>query len=207
MTRRRSRPLVAAMGIAVLVLLAACGSSGDDATTSAPIATAVAPAAATETTEAPPFTEATNAGGGGFQLSSDAFDDGGPIPRKFTCQGGSVSPHLAWLNVPTGTRELALLVVDPDAPVEGGFTHWVLAGIDPAAGGLEEGTTVGRPGASSAGEPGYAGPCPPSGTHHYLFTLYALAAPIAGTPDRAAIEAAGATALGQAVLTGTYKKS
>ena len=109
--------------------------------------------------------------------------------------------------MPDGTRSLALLVVDPDAAVQDGFTHWVLAGINPAAGTLAEGSTAGTAGANSAGDNGYAGPCPPSGNHHYIFTLYALAEPFDGTPDRAAMEAAGAKALGKAVLTGTYEKS
>jgi Raf kinase inhibitor-like YbhB/YbcL family protein len=187
-------------GLAIVMgvgLLPACGSSGDDATTTTsepPASSAAAPAA-------------TAAGGGDFTLTSSAFADNQPIPVKFTCQGDGVSPELMWDGMPEGTKSMALLVVDPDAGLDGGFTHWVLTGIDPAAGTLAEGTTAGTPGANSSGDPGYAGPCPPSGSHHYVFTLYALAAPIEGTPDRAAIEAAAAGALGRAVLTGTYEKS
>ena len=118
-----------------------------------------------------------------------------------------MSPALTWSGLPAGTRSLALLVVDPDAPVQDGFTHWVLAGIDPSSEMLAEASSAGTPGANSTGATGYAGPCPPSGNHHYVFTLYALAAPISGEPSRAAIEAAGAGALGTAVLTGTYQKS
>jgi Raf kinase inhibitor-like YbhB/YbcL family protein len=201
---RRFRRAAAAMAFAAVVAaVTACGSSGDG-TTAASTSAAAATGAATQP---PPFTSPTNAGGGGFSLVSPSFGDGDAIPRKFTCQGEGVSPALNWLNVPAGTRSLALLVVDPDAAVDGGFTHWVLAGIDPAAGGLAEGTTAGTPGANSAGDAGYAGPCPPSGTHHYVFTLYALAVPIDGAPDRATVEAAGAKALGRAVLTGTYEQS
>ena len=191
MTTRFPRVLAAVTVVAGLAMPAGCGSSGGG--NAAPASTA-------------PTSTAT-AATGLFTLTSSAFGDNQPIPRKFTCQGGGVSPELTWDGMPAGTKSLALLVVDPDAPMQGGFTHWVLAGIDPAAGTLAEGTTAGTPGPNSAGDAGYAGPCPPSGTHHYIFTLYALAAPIEGTPDRKAIEAAGAGALGKAVLTGTYEQS
>jgi len=190
MTARFPRTVAGVALAATVALLAACGSGGDDATTAAATA-ATAPVAA----------------GGDFTLTSSAFADNQPIPRKYTCQGDGVSPELTWDGMPEGTKSMALLVVDPDAGLEGGFTHWVLTGIDPSAGTLAEGSVAGTPGANSSGDTGYAGPCPPSGTHHYVFTLYALPAPIEGTPDRAAIEAAAAGALGQAVLTGTYEKS
>jgi Raf kinase inhibitor-like YbhB/YbcL family protein len=200
----------AAIAVATaVVLLAGCGSSGDGETTatSEPAAAATTTAAAAATTDAPATSAADGAAAEPFTLTSTAFGDNEAIPQKYTCQGDGVSPALRWSGVPAGTKSLALLVIDPDAAVDGGFTHWVLAGIDPSTTKLDEGSTDGAPGASGAGEPGYAGPCPPSGTHHYIFTLYALPAPIEGTPDRAAIEAAAATALGQAVLTGTYAKS
>ena len=183
MTNRvRRTPVIVACAIAIAVL-SACGSTGKS--------TAAASTAAASS----------------LTLTSTAFADGQPIPRKFTCQGVGVSPELTWSGAPAGTKSLALLVVDPDAPVPDGFTHWVLAGIDPAAGTLAEGTTVGTPGANSSGGSGYTGPCPPSGKHHYIFTLYALGTPLGAAPDRAAIEAAGAKALGKAVLTGTYEQS
>jgi Raf kinase inhibitor-like YbhB/YbcL family protein len=192
--------LVAAGCLAVA--LAACGSSGgSDAATTAPPA-APATSAAPATTAAPAGTAAA----GAFTLTSPAFADDAAIPRRFTCQGEGVSPELDWTGVPAGTTTLALLVVDPDAPIDDGFTHWVLTDIDPAAGTLAEGTTAGTQGDSSRGGPGYTGPCPPSGTHHYVFTLYALAAPPAAA-TREAIEAAARTALGKAVLTGTYEQS
>jgi Raf kinase inhibitor-like YbhB/YbcL family protein len=201
----------AAIAVAMtVVLLAACGSSDDEtpATTAAAAPAATAAATTAEATTPAEATTATEAGAAEpFILTSTEFGDNEAIPQKFTCQGAGVSPTLRWSGVPEGTKSLALLVVDPDAAVDGGFTHWVLAGIDPSTTKLDEGSTDGAPGASGAGEPGYAGPCPPSGVHHYVFTLYALPEPIEGTPDRAAIEAAAATALGQAVLTGTYEKT
>jgi Raf kinase inhibitor-like YbhB/YbcL family protein len=183
--------------------LAGCGSgggSGDAATTTPPTTTAATTAPATTAAAT------TAAASGAFTLTSPAFADNAAIPRRFTCQGEGVSPELDWSGVPAGTTTLALLAVDPDAPVDNGFTHWVLTEIDPGAGKLAEGTTTGTAGDSSRGSPGYAGPCPPSGTHHYVFTLYALAAPPAAA-TREAIEAAAPQALGTAVLTGTYQQT
>lgn len=192
-------PFLAA-GLCVAIGAAACGSGGgsSDATATGGATAAAAPTSAAATTTAP--------AGGAFTLSSPAFADNAAIPRKFTCQGEGVSPELDWTGVPAGTTTLALLVVDPDAQIDNGFTHWVLTDIDPAGGTLAEGTTAGTPGDSSRGSPGYTGPCPPSGTHHYVFTLYALAAPPAAA-TREAIEAAAPDALGKAVLTGTYQQT
>jgi len=187
----------------LMAAVTACGSGGGSGASTA-AATSAPASAGTATTAAAPAT--TAAAGGAFTLTSPAFAADGPIPRRFTCQGDGVSPELDWTGVPAGTTTLALLVVDPDAPIDNGFTHWVLTGIDPAAGRLAEGTTDGTPGDSSRGSPGYTGPCPPSGTHHYVFTLYALAAPPAAA-SREAIEAAAPHALGTAVLTGTYQQT
>jgi Raf kinase inhibitor-like YbhB/YbcL family protein len=199
------RTLVAALCVAIGV--AGCGSSGGGADGTATEPPPPATSAAGATTAAAPATAApTTSTAGAFTLSSPAFADNGAIPRRFTCQGDSVSPELDWTGVPAGTSTLALVVVDPDAPIDNGFTHWVLTDIDPAAGKLAEGTTAGTAGDSSRGGPGYTGPCPPSGTHHYVFTLYALASPPAAA-TREAIEAAAAKALGKAVLTGTYQQT
>jgi hypothetical protein len=99
--------------------------------------------------------------------------DGGAIEARFTCDGQDISPALSWTAPPAGTVELALVVTDDDA---GGFVHWAVAGIDPSAGGIAEGGTLpgAVQGATSFGETGWGGPCPPSGTHTYRFTLYAL---------------------------------
>jgi len=116
-----------------------------------------------------------------FPLSSPAFTQGSLIPKKFTCDGVNVSPLLTWSGVPAGTRSLALITDDPDAPV-GTFTHWVLYNIPPSLTGLPEAVTkvtqvsgIGTHGNNSYGRPGYDGPCPPHGApHRYFFTLYAL---------------------------------
>src|SRR6266536_2438083 len=97
-----------------------------------------------------------------FELRSDAFGDGEPIPARYTCEGEDVSPPLAWTGVPEGAVSLALICDDPDAP-SGTFTHWVAWGIDPSTGGLAEGQSAPREGPNGFGSGGYRGPCPPPG--------------------------------------------
>ena len=111
-----------------------------------------------------------------MQLTSSAFEPGGPIPARYTCEGEDVSPALAWSDAPGEARELALVVDHPDAPVRT-FTHWLAWGIAPAAPGLGEGEQAAREGRNDFGAPGYRGPCPPvgHGPHRYVFTLHALA--------------------------------
>lgn len=116
--------------------------------------------------------------GSNLILSSAAFGGSGEIPPRYACNGDDISPPLGWTGVPAGTIELALTVVDVDAAT-GQSIHWVVAGIDPAFGGLEEGVVP--PGAVEArngiSEFGWHGPCPPPGeVHAYVFTLYALTA-------------------------------
>lgn len=116
----------------------------------------------------------------GFMLSSAVFTNGQPIPAAYTCDGDNISPPLQWSNVPANTHSLALVVEDPDAP-GGTFTHWIAYDIPPQAQGLggalpqqdvlPDGT---RQGQNDFGGIGYGGPCPPSGTHRYLFKLFAL---------------------------------
>jgi hypothetical protein len=110
-----------------------------------------------------------------IQLTSSAFTEGSTIPKKYTCDGEDISPALEWSGVPQGTKSLALIVDDPDAPV-GTFVHWVLYDIPADATGLPEGVTgTGTLGKSSFGKTGYGGPCPPKGpAHRYYFKLYAL---------------------------------
>jgi hypothetical protein len=145
-----------------------------------------------------------------FTLTSTAFAEGGSIPREYTCDADDVSPPLAWTGLPEGSAALALVVDDPDA---GGFVHWVVYDIDPAVAGLAEGasTAPGAPaqGRNSFGQTGYGGPCPPSGTHHYLFRLLALDQELglSGTPDAASVlAAADGHILEEARLTGTYTR-
>jgi Raf kinase inhibitor-like YbhB/YbcL family protein len=110
-----------------------------------------------------------------FALESDVFQNAQPIPRRHTCDGEDLSPPLRWSNVPEGTRSLALIVDDPDAP-SGVFTHWIAWDLDPAEGGLGEGTAAPSDGRNDFGATGYRGPCPPPGhgSHRYHFRLHAL---------------------------------
>jgi Raf kinase inhibitor-like YbhB/YbcL family protein len=114
-----------------------------------------------------------------FTITSSAFTDGGNIPSKFTCDAGqtSPSPALAWKDAPAGTKSFVLIMDDPDVPMPGGFTHWVLADIPGTASELPEGFQVGSLGVSANSgfrRAGYGGPCPPTGVHHYHFKLSAL---------------------------------
>jgi len=142
-------------------------------------------------------------------VRSTAFDAGQPIPRKYTCDGDEVSPPLAWSGVSYDAQALALVVDDPDAP-GGTYVHWVVANIDPMSGGVEEGATpdAGMQIVNSSGDTSYAGPCPPSGTHHYRFTVYELSHRVDVTADSSLDEVFAAiddVSVGEGTLTGTYQ--
>jgi Raf kinase inhibitor-like YbhB/YbcL family protein len=115
-----------------------------------------------------------------LRLTSPAFQNGGIIPDKYSKQGGNISPHLSWTGVPEGTTSLALIVDDPGAPA-GTFVHWLVYGIPPGTTELPEHLqsakelrSGARQGVNGFGGMGYGGPQPPSGTHRYMFHLYAL---------------------------------
>jgi Raf kinase inhibitor-like YbhB/YbcL family protein len=109
-------------------------------------------------------------------ITSPSFDDNAHIPIKFTCDGGDFNPELTIQNVPAEAKSLALILHDPDAPLSGGFTHWVVWNIDPQTVTIKEESTPpgSMEGINGSGIVGYMGPCPPSGAHHYIFSLYAL---------------------------------
>ena len=115
-----------------------------------------------------------------ISVSSSAFQEGGTIPAKYTCDGNDVSPPLKWTGVPEATKSLALISDDPDAPM-GTWVHWVMWNIPPSARELVENMPPkpelpdgSRQGISDFRRPGYGGPCPPSGVHRYYFRIYAL---------------------------------
>ena len=148
-------------------------------------------------------------------ITSAAFTNDGNIPLKFTCDAGqqNPSPALAWTDAPASAKSFVLIMHDPDAPMPGGFTHWVLFDIPPATKGLPEGFqpgSVGVSGNSGFRRGGYGGPCPPSGTHHYHFTLSALDVPTLGLKDgatKADVEKAMAGhVVGSAELVGLYQR-
>jgi Raf kinase inhibitor-like YbhB/YbcL family protein len=147
-----------------------------------------------------------------MQLLSTDFVSGGEIPAKFTCDGDNVNPNLVIQGVPKGTRSMALVLDDPDAPSET-FTHWLVWNVNPitdkiTSGVIPEGASVGL---NSLGETKYKGPCPPSGTHNYIFTLYALDLVIddlnpSSTDKKKLLEKLSKHILGSAELIGLYKK-
>ena len=144
-----------------------------------------------------------------FKLSSPAFTDGADIPVRHTCDGEDISPRLTWIGTPKGTRSLALVVDDPDAP-RGTFTHWVVYNLPPDLTELGEGTTPAAQGRNSFGRTGYGGPCPPpGGPHRYRFTLYALDVPAINLKEgtREQLEQKTEThVLGKAQLVGRYQR-
>jgi len=140
-------------------------------------------------------------------LTSPDFGDGQPIPRNNTCDGADQPLQLAWSGAPDATAELALVMDDLDAR---GFIHWVVAGIPADAPGLgaqlPSGAVAGR---NDFGGSGYGGPCPPSGTHRYRITLYALSEPLGlgGRLTASDVEQAMAGRIrAQAELHGTYTR-
>lgn len=154
-----------------------------------------------------------------FSITSQAFPPGQEIPRVHTCEGQDSSPPLAWSGVPHGTRSLALICDDPDAPDPAApkrtWVHWVLYNLPPAASHLPGGVTakdlpVGTlEGQNDWKRADYGGPCPPIGRHRYFFKLYALdvVLPDLKAPTKADLERAmEGHILGKAAIVGTYQK-
>jgi Raf kinase inhibitor-like YbhB/YbcL family protein len=180
------------MTVALCIILAGCGTS----------------------------TSATNETNGGsavdttltkLTLTSDAFQDGQPIPTQYTCDGANRSPALSWGDPPQGTKSFALVVNDPDAP-SGTYRHWGVFDIPASARTIDGGQRVGTEATNDFGKPGYGGPCPPlgHGPHHYHFKLFALDVDrLDLTPQAKVIDVeqkAGQHALAQAELVGTYER-
>ena len=150
-------------------------------------------------------------------LTSAAFIHQGAIPSKYTCEGADLSPPLTWSNLPPGTKSLALIVDDPDAPDPAAprmtWVHWVLYNLPPTVNGLIEGSTALPPGTRQGvngwQKAAYGGPCPPIGRHRYFHKLFALdtVLPDLGRPTKVMLEKAmRGHILGQAELVGTYQK-
>ena len=145
-----------------------------------------------------------------FSLTSTAFAVGGTIPRRHTCDGEDRSPPLSWSAPPAGTRSLALILDDPDAP-GGRFIHWLAWGITPDTGGLGEGEAAPTAGRNDFGTVGYRGPCPPRGhgRHRYRFRLHAMAGDLRLAPGAGVQEleqALTAKVLAVAELVGTHER-
>ena len=159
-----------------------------------------------------------------IQVTSTAFADGQPIPKKYTGEGQDISSALSWTKLPQGTKELALICDDPDAPSTEPWVHWVIYKIPADATGLPEGVPqelqLRSPVGAVQGQNswpandkniGYRGPMPPPGhgTHHYHFQLYALDVAVTSPPGvdkRTLLREIEGHVLSVGMLTGTYKR-
>ena len=110
-----------------------------------------------------------------MKLESPVFNSGEFIPSKYTCDGENINPELNILDIPQETRSLVLVIDDPDAPGKT-FVHWTVWNISPKVKTIREDTVPEEAieGLTDFGRPGYGGPCPPSGIHHYHFKIFAL---------------------------------
>jgi Raf kinase inhibitor-like YbhB/YbcL family protein len=149
-------------------------------------------------------------------VETASFPTGNSIPARFTCDGAGLSPEIHWPSPPSGTRSLAIVMDDPDAPL--GFVHWLVYGIPIEAREIAEGASsqAGLPhgtaeGINSSGSVGYTGPCPPGAKpHHYVFRLYALDVPLALPPGLDKEQLAAAVkdhVLAEGQLTGLYSRA
>ena len=155
-----------------------------------------------------------------IRLVSPAFKDGDAIPKSHTCDGTNISPPLAWSQIPSSARSLVLLCDDPDAPMKT-WSHWVVFNLSPEVDSLGEGIASveslklreghsARQGKNDFGNIGYDGPCPPAGTHRYVFRLYALDATLDlghGAMRSRVVQAMEGHILAQGLMTGKYAKS
>lgn len=150
-----------------------------------------------------------------IKIFSTAFGEGGMIPKKYTCDGENVSPPLEWSGIPEGTRSIAIISDDPDAPV-GTWVHWVIFNIPPTVNGVPENVPpVGvlengsRQGSNDFRKIGYGGPCPPKGTHRYYFKIYTLDKELgldAGATKEDLLAEMEGHILGEGQLIGLYKR-
>lgn len=150
-----------------------------------------------------------------IRMKSTAFEEGGMIPKKYTCDGADVSPPISWTAVPEGTKSLALICDDPDAPM-GTWVHWVLFNLPADIRELPENIPPQKTLANGAKQGitdfrkiGYGGPCPPGGTHRYYFKLYALDTEInldAGITKKQLLKAMEGHILAEGQLMGKYKR-
>jgi len=150
-----------------------------------------------------------------MQLTSSAFDNGQTIPQLYSCQGEDVSPPLAFVGVPDGTKSLALIMDDPDVPPsvrkDGMWVHWVVFNMEPSRAKIEQDIGLfATSGVNTGGKLGYMGPCPPDREHRYFFKLYALETLLdlkEGAAKEQLVEAMQGHILEEAQLMGRFEKS
>jgi Raf kinase inhibitor-like YbhB/YbcL family protein len=146
-----------------------------------------------------------------LRISSAAFMDGARIPKKHTCDGDNVAPPLEWSGLSEGSKSVAIICEDPDAP-SGTFTHWLLYDVPISRHRLDEGASIGKAGVNDFGNAGFGGPCPPrkDQAHHYHFHIYALDTDSLGPSGLSKDDAKKAMSghvLAEGELTGTYKRA
>jgi Raf kinase inhibitor-like YbhB/YbcL family protein len=172
------RPWVVVLSVSPVLALASCG--GKDVTVPEPQVSAT------------------------ITVTSPDFAEGAAIPRADTCTGAGTAPEVRWTGMPPAAKSAALVVTDPDAP-SGTFVHWVLYGLAPTDGSVVGGATPrgAFTATNTAGSKGWTPPCPPSGTHHYQFTVYALSAPVTATGTQDVLDQVDRLAIARGRLTGT----
>jgi Raf kinase inhibitor-like YbhB/YbcL family protein len=192
--------------VAIALLAAYVASCSKKETTPASTAAPVEPASGVEVAT--------------LAVTSPAFSANGSMPSKYTCEGEDTSPPLAWSEPPAGTKSIAVIVDDPDAPDPAApkrvWVHWVLYDIPPTTRQIPEGVKAAnaigggaRDGKSDFGRTGWGGPCPPKGRHRYFHKVYALdtVLPDLGEPTKADLEKAmSGHVLAKGELVGTYEK-
>jgi Raf kinase inhibitor-like YbhB/YbcL family protein len=142
-----------------------------------------------------------------LKIDSPVFENEELIPSHYTCEGEDINPPLTIGDIPEGTKSLALIMEDPDAP-NGTFDHWLVWNI-PVTNRIEENSNPGISGKNDFGKTGYGGPCPPSGTHRYFFRVYALDVELdlkAGADKKLLLEAIDEHVLAMGELMAKYEK-
>lgn len=142
-----------------------------------------------------------------FSVTSSAFPSNGPIPDQYTCKGAGTPPPISWSGDMKGAPVVAVVVFDPDAP-GGDFNHWVVYDLPSSVTSLSSASVPpgAKQGLNSSGKVGWTPPCPPSGTHHYHFAVYALRQPTGlkdGLPGNDVRHAIATNALAYGEVVGT----
>jgi Raf kinase inhibitor-like YbhB/YbcL family protein len=173
-----------------LFALAACGSDGNKSASTNTTSSSASNAPTTTTAPAPKIV-----------VTSTAFANDARIPMEYTCDGDNKVVPISWTGIPSDARSVALEVHDPDAPIPGGFLHWIVLGLPPSDGSVPPLPPGARQGPNGTGLQEWTGPCPPAGNpHHYRFTVYALR-----TDVQRREQIKGAT-IAQGTLVGTYSR-
>jgi len=211
----RHASVTVVVSLAIVAIVASCGTSGRAMQNPKPGATAPPRAADSTTTSAAPAKAAANASGL-FTLTSEAFAAGGNIPAEYTCDGVGTTPTFRWSKIPDGTVEIALVITDPDTPA---VIPWAIVGIGPKTTGLSptsiptNAVQLASNSETGTGAHAYSPICPlDQQPHTYDFTLYALGTPsglTATSPTESSLVTLASQALpgGTAVLTGTYTRT